>query len=172
LNYISLGVGLFIGTQTCAPTQDHIYRYLKKRNNGVDRPEFRVPLMVPGALCVPIGLFIYGWSAQAKTHWIVPNIGSAIFGGGMVTGFQCTQTYIVDSYTRYAASAIASVTVLRSLAGFGFPLFAPYMYDKLRYGWGNSLLAFLAIILGWPAPILLWKYGEVLRKKSTYAARG
>jgi multidrug resistance protein len=170
LNYISLGVGLFIGTQLCAPLQDRIYRALKKRNNGVGKPEFRVPLMVPGALCVPIGLFWYGWSAQAELHWIMPNIGVAFFGFGVITSFQCIQTYIVDSYTRFAASAIGAVAVLRSLAGFGFPLFAPYMYQKLQYGWGNSLLGFLGIALGWPAPFLLWKYGELLRKKSTFAA--
>jgi MFS family permease len=170
LNYISLGAGLFIGTQVCAPSQDRIYRVLKKRNNGVGKPEFRVPLMFPGAFCVPVGLFWYGWSAEAKLHWIMPNIGVAIFGIGVITGFQCIQTYIVDTYTTFAASAVGSVAVLRSLAGFGFPLFAPYMYDKLHYGWGNSLLGFLAIALGWPAPFLLWKYGELLRKKSTFAA--
>jgi multidrug resistance protein len=170
LNYISLGLGFFLGTQFCAPLQDKIYRVLKKRNNGVGKPEFRVPLMIPGALLVPIGLLWYGWSAQAHTHWIMPNIGAAIFASGVITGFQCIQTYIVDSYTRYAASAIGAATVLRSLAGFGFPLFAPYMYNALHYGWGNTLLAFIAIGLGWPAPILLWKFGEKLRKKSTFAA--
>ncbi|RDW69360.1 MFS multidrug transporter-like protein [Coleophoma cylindrospora] len=170
LNYISLGLGFFIGTQTVAPLQDRIYRALKARNNGVGKPEFRVPLMIPGALLVPVGFFWYGWSAQAKLHWIMPNIGAAIFAAGTIVGFQCVQTYLVDSYARYAASAIAAATVLRSLAGFGFPLFAPYMYDALKYGWGNSLLAFIAIGLGWPAPILLWKFGETLRKKSTFAA--
>jgi multidrug resistance protein len=170
LNYISLGVGFFLGTQICAPCQDRIYRALKKRNGGVGKPEFRVPLMIPGAILVPVGLFIYGWSAQEHTHWIVPNIGAAIFASGVIVGFQCIQTYIVDSYTRFAASAVGAATVLRSLAGFGFPLFAPYMYAKLHYGWGNSLLAFIAIGLGWPAPILLWKYGEKLRKRSTFAA--
>lgn len=170
LNYISLGVGFFLGTQICAPCQDRIYRVLKKRNNGVGKPEFRVPLMVPGALLVPIGLFWYGWTVQAHTHWILPNIGVAIFTGGLIIGFQCIQTYIVDAYTRYAASAVGAATVLRSLAGFGFPLFASYMYNTLDYGWGNTLLAFLAIGLGWPAPILLWMYGEKLRKKSTFAA--
>lgn len=170
LNYISLGVGFFLGTQICAPCQDRIYRALKARNNGVGKPEFRVPLMIPGALLVPVGLFWYGWSAQAKTHWILPNIGAAIFAAGTIFGFQCIQTYIVDSYTKFAASAIAAATVLRSLAGFVFPLFAPYMYAALDYGWGNSLLGFIAIGLGWPAPILLWLYGEKLRKKSTFAA--
>lgn len=170
LNYIALGIGFFTGTQVCAPLQDRIYRILKARNGGVGKPEFRVPLMIPGAILVPIGLFMYGWSAEARTHWIVPDIGAAIFSAGVIIGFQCIQTYIVDSYTRYAASAVGAATVLRSLAGFGFPLFAPYMYAALGYGWGNSLLAFIAIGLGWPAPILLWKYGEKLRKRSTFAA--
>jgi multidrug resistance protein len=170
LNYISLGLGFFLGAQIAAPSQDRIYRALKGRNNGVGKPEFRVPLMIPGAFLVPVGLFIYGWSAQAHTHWIVPNIGACIFAAGTIMSFQCIQTYIVDSYTRYAASAVGAATVLRSLAGFGFPLFASYMYDALDYGWGNSLLAFIGIVLGWPAPFLLWKYGEKLRKKSTFAA--
>ncbi|KAK5023609.1 hypothetical protein LTS07_009117 [Exophiala sideris] len=170
LNYISLGLGFFLGTQICAPINDRIYRRLKKRNNNVGKPEFRVPLMVPGAALVPIGLFIYGWSAYEVTHWIVPNIGAAIFAAGTIMGFQCTQTYIVDAYSRYAASAVASAVVLRSLAGFGFPLFAPYMYSALGLNWGNSMLGFIAIGLGIPAPLLLWKYGQTLREKSTYAA--
>ncbi|KAL2042953.1 hypothetical protein N7G274_004011 [Stereocaulon virgatum] len=172
LNYISLGVGFFLGTQLCAPVNDRIYRHLKKRNSNIGHPEFRVPLMFPGSLFVPIGLFIYGWTAQYKTHWIGPNIGAAVFSAGVIIGFQCIQTYLVDSYVRYAASAIGAATVLRSLAGFGFPLFAPYMYQTLKYGWGNSLLGFLAIGLGVPAPWLLWFYGKKLRERSPFAAGG
>ena len=172
LNYISLGVGFFLGTQICAPLNDRFYRRLKARNGGVGKPEFRVPLMVPGSVLVPAGLFIYGWSAQYQTHWIVPNIGAAVFAAGTIIGFQCIQTYLIDSYARFAASAVAAGTVLRSLAGFGFPLFAPAMYNALDYGWGNSLLGFVAIGLGLPAPFLLWLYGEKLRSRSKFAAGG
>ena len=122
--------------------------------------------MIPGAALVPIGLFIYGWAAQARTHWIVPNIGTAIFAAGNQMVFQCCQTYIVDAYTRFAASAIAATTVLRSLGGFAFPLFANAMYQSLGYGWGNSVLAFAGIAIGFPMPIILWFYGAELRKKS------
>ena len=38
----------------------------------------------------------------------------------MLTGF-------MSRYTLYAASAVGAGTVMRSLAGFGFPLFAPYL---------------------------------------------
>ncbi len=172
LNYLSLGLGFFLGTQICAPVNDRIYRRLKKKNDNVGRPEFRIPLMIPGSLLVPTGLFIYGWTSQYHTHWIGPNIGAALFSAGAIIGFQCIQTYLVDSYTRFAASAIAAATVLRSLAGFGFPLFAPYMYNALHYGWGNSMLGFIALGLGVPAPFLLWFFGSKLRERSPFAAGG
>ena len=171
LNYISLGLGFFFGAPLCGKTNDVIYQRMKARSpSGEGKPEFRMPLMIPFSLLVPTGLFIYGWSAEYHVHWIVPNIGAAIFAAGTIAAFQCVQTYLVDAYTRYAASAIGAVTVLRSLAGFGFPLFAPAMYDSLGYGWGNSVLGFAAIGLGFPAPILMWIFGERLRKHSPFAA--
>ena len=171
LNYISLGLGYLIGTQSTARLNDTIYKILKKRSGeDVGRPEFRLPLLVPGAILIPVGLVWYGWSAQVHLHWIMPNIGIAIFGVGMKIATQCTQSYAVDTYTLYAASAGAAGTFLRSLAGFGFPLFAPYMYDRLGYGWGNSLIALIAMVLGLPAPFLLWRYGPWLRARSKYAA--
>lgn len=45
----------------------------------------RIPALFFGSFFVPIGLFWYGWSAQAKIHWIMPIIGSGIFGFGMMT---------------------------------------------------------------------------------------
>ncbi|KAI0195972.1 major facilitator superfamily domain-containing protein [Astrocystis sublimbata] len=170
LNYISLGLGFFVGTQACAPAQDRIYAALKKRYGGAGKPEYRVPMMIPGAVLMPVGLIVYGWTAQNKTHWIWPNIGAFLFATATVISFQCLQTYLVDTYTRYAASAVAAGTVFRSLAGFGFPLFAPALYGSLNYGWGNTLLALLGVVLGFPAPFLLWRYGETLRKRSPFAA--
>ncbi|KAF2867121.1 major facilitator superfamily domain-containing protein [Massariosphaeria phaeospora] len=170
LNFISMALGFFLGTQITAPLNDALYRRLKARNHGTGRPEFRVPIMVPASLLAPIGLLWYGWSAQAQLHWIMPNIGAMLFCAGTIVGFQCIQTYLVDSYTRFAASAIAAATVLRSLAGFTFPLFAPAMFQTLDFGWGNSLLGIVALVLGVPAPFLLWKYGAALRERSQFAA--
>ncbi|CUS11003.1 unnamed protein product [Tuber aestivum] len=170
LNYLSMGLGFFLGAQICAPLSDKIYIRLKTYNNGKGIPEFRVPLMFVGALFVPTGLFWYGWSAQHNLHWIMPNIGACMFCLGSIIGHQCIQTYIVDTYTRYSASALGASTTLRSLAGFGLPLCAPYIYQNLDYGWGNSVLGFLALALGVPAPFLLWWFGSRLRARSTFAA--
>ena len=143
----------------------------KQRNNGKESPEYRVPLMY-GVVLVPVGLFIYRWAGQYHVHWIVPDIGIAIFGFGSIMATQSTNSYIVDAYTRYSASAMAATTLLRNITAFAFPLFAPYLYEALDYGWGNSLIAFLAIAFGAPAPLLLSKYGARLRAKSKFAAGG
>ncbi|KND90374.1 putative transporter [Tolypocladium ophioglossoides CBS 100239] len=173
LNYLSLGIGFFLGTQLRAPLQDRIYAALKRRyvpDGGPGRPEFRVPMMIPGGVLVPVGLLVYSWTAQAGTHWIGPNVGAAVYATGTIVGFQCVQGYIVDAYPRYAASAVGAMTVLRSLAGFGFPLFAPYMYAALGYGKGGTVLAACAVAIGWPSPFLLWKYGARLRASSKFTA--
>lgn len=171
LNYIALGVGLCLGAQLGAPVQDRVYVRMKRRYRVEDgRPEFRIPIMIPGATLVPVGLVIYGWTAQYRTLWIGPDVGIALFAFGVIVGFQCVQNYITDTYPRYAASATAATTVLRSLAGFGFPLFGPSLYEALDYGWGNTTLAFIAVALGWSAPVLLWFYGPTLRARSTFAA--
>lgn len=70
--------------------------------------------------------------------------------------------YLVDTYSMYAASALAANTIMRSIAGGVLPLCALKMYDKLGLGWGNSLLAFIALAF-LPIPFLMQRYGERLR---------
>lgn len=159
-----------IGAQINSYGMGFFYTRLKKKNGGVGRPEFRVPQMFIASPLVPLGILMYGWSVHYKLHWIVPDVGIGIFGAGAVICLTCMQVYIIDTYTRYSASGIAAAIVLRSLAGFVFPLFAQKLYDTLGYGWGNSVLALAAVIIGIPAPFFFWNYGQRLRKHSTFAA--
>lgn len=48
-------------------------------------PEFRLPPAILGAPLITIGLFWFGWSSNPEVHWIMPIIGSAFFGLGLVT---------------------------------------------------------------------------------------
>ncbi len=74
------------------------------------------------------------------------------------------QLYLVDAFSIYAASALASNTVIRSIAGAVLPLAGLRMYSVLGVGWGNSLLGFIALAMI-PAPLAIKKYGEFLRRK-------
>lgn len=190
LNYISLGVGFVIGLQISGPLIDkvnpphmntypcqpgltpspQVYKTLKTRYSHPGRPEFRVPLMYPSALITPTGLLIYGLSAHFKLHWIIPDIGASIFAVGIILSFQCVQTYTIDTYERYAASATGAAAFVRTMAGFSFPLFAPRLYDALGLVVGNAVLAGVAFVLGVVVPTLTWRYGAWLRGKSQYCA--
>ncbi|KAF9560806.1 MFS general substrate transporter [Agrocybe pediades] len=171
LNYIALGIGLTLASQANARAMDRIYKHFKAKNGGKGEPEFRIPSLFPGTLLLPFGLLLTGWSAQNRLHWIAADFGIGCVGCGLVLIFQSIQTYVIDSFTLYAASALAAVSFLRSLAGFGFPLFAPAMYHKLGYGKGDTILACLAIGLGCPAPFLLWIYGKRIRMNSKYGRK-
>ncbi|PYH81988.1 MFS multidrug transporter [Aspergillus uvarum CBS 121591] len=170
LNYFAPCIGYFLGAQTCAVVADKIYYTHTANQNGIKRnPEFRLPLMIPASLLIPAGLFLYGWTAEAHTHWIFPDLGIALPLMGATIIFQCTNAYLLETYSVYAASANGGVYILRGLTGFGFPLFSPPMYRALGYGWGNSVLAFTALVIGCPIPWFLWRYGEALRRKSSWA---
>ena len=43
------------------------------------------------------------------------------------------------------------------------PLGAPALFDKIGYGWGVSVFAFLSLALS-PAPILFYRFGQRLRE--------
>lgn len=128
------------------------------------KPEYRLPPLRIGAILLPAGFFIYGWTAEYRTHWIVPIIGTVIIGIGNFIVFMSLQVYLMDTFNIYAASALAANSVVRSILGAVLPLAGIPMYKKLGYGWGNSILAFIAILLV-PVPWLFMRHGEYLRKR-------
>ncbi|KAG2369917.1 multidrug resistance protein 4 [Suillus spraguei] len=166
LAYIGIGVGFLTATLFGAKFSAMIYTHLAAKNGGKGKPEMRIPALIFGSFFVPVGLLWYGWSAQAKVHFMMPIIGTAIFGFGLMTSFLPISLYLVDTFT-YAASATAAASMFRSLLGFGFPLFGEQMFAALGYGGGNSLLAGLAIVIGIPFPVWIYFAGERIRAKSS-----
>jgi len=162
LAYIGVGVGMMFGLVVLGLMSDKIVA--KHQVNGGAKPEHRLilRLSVPGAISLPIGIFIYGWTTYYKVHWIVPIIFTSTIGVGNLMAMMTIQTYLIDAFTVHAASAIAANTILRSLFGAFLPLAGRDMYDALGLGWGNSLLGFLALAVI-PVPILFRVYGERIR---------
>jgi hypothetical protein len=82
LSYLGVGIGFLIGQTICAKLGDRILARMTKKNGGEMKPEYRLPLCCVGGALMPIALFWYGWSVQAKVHWIVPIIGTGVLGLG------------------------------------------------------------------------------------------
>jgi len=75
LHYLAIVTGYMVALQVGGWATDVIWARLKKKNAGETRAEYRVPMLVPGAILVPMGLVWYGWAAEKRLHWIVPDIG-------------------------------------------------------------------------------------------------
>jgi hypothetical protein len=87
LTYLGTGIGSFLGLVAMGIASDRVVAALTKRNGGKPKPEYRLPLMVLGAVVIPTGLFLYGWTAEKKVHYIVPIIGTSFLGVGMMMSF-------------------------------------------------------------------------------------
>ncbi|KAH8727156.1 major facilitator superfamily domain-containing protein [Phaeosphaeriaceae sp. PMI808] len=164
LSFLGLGIGSLTGLFVYIQWGNTAA--LKHIQKGDFKPEHRLYIMCAGGFFIPIGLFMYGWTVQAQTHYIVPLIATGIAGFGLAITFMPSSTYLVDVFTVHAASALAAYTVLRSLAAAFIPMSSPEMYAKLGYGWGNSLLGLISCFLV-PVPFLFIKYGERIRGSST-----
>ncbi|KAK2018362.1 major facilitator superfamily transporter, partial [Colletotrichum eremochloae] len=163
LHYIAVSVGTTVATQVGGRFMDWIFAKQKARSpSGSTSPEFRVPCLVPPVILIPVGLFWYGWAAEVGAHWAIVDAGVAVFVCGSFLLAQAMLAYLLDEFS-HAASANAASRMLSNVLGFVFPIFAPQLFARLGYGWGNSMLAFLFIGLGCPVPLLLWVWGARLR---------
>lgn len=90
LSFLGLGVGSMLGVLYFSRSSD---RFIRKRAEedrlaaeaegrepGGMKPEYRLPPLKYGGLLLPVGLFIYGWTAEYEVHWIAPIIGTAVMG--------------------------------------------------------------------------------------------
>jgi len=126
-----------------------------------------LPAMV-SCFLPPIGILIFGWSANPDVHWIVPMIGVTLYPMEVFVIFQGIFLYLPQMYPQYAASLFAAADTTRSVFAVAAIHFARPLFLTLGIGGGCSLLAGLMIlcIFGLYA---LYFFGPALRARSKFA---
>ncbi|KAI0394552.1 MFS general substrate transporter [Xylariaceae sp. FL0594] len=168
LSFLGILVGMVLGA-ALNPLWHRMHATLVSENDGVSEPEFHLLSSIAGAVLVPVGLFWFAWTSFGWVHWILPIIGSAIFGCGTLLSFNGVFTFLVDSYPLYAASALAANSFLRCAFAAAFPLFGKQMYRGLGNQWASSVLAFVTLALT-PLPYVFYRIGKRVRQRSRFAA--
>ncbi|KAK9454671.1 major facilitator superfamily domain-containing protein [Dipodascopsis uninucleata] len=146
------------------------YGKVMKANNGKPIPEKRLEAMRIGCFLLPSGLFIFGWTSDPKYPWIAPVIGIYVFSSGFFIIFQGCLNYLIDTFLRFSASAIATATFTRSCFAAAFPLFGTIMFNNLGVNWGASLVGFIAVAMI-PIPFIFSRYGAAIRSRNPYSAQ-
>ena len=135
----------------------------KKATSGYSEPKHRLPPIALGTIIIPVGLFIFGWTAQKTVHYIVPIRSTNLVGFGFVAVFLASSSYLVDAFGIYATSATAATTVLRNTASAAVPLAGPPLFARLGFGLGATVLGLVALVAA-PVPLVLMRYGQRMRK--------
>ncbi|KAK1835079.1 putative transporter mfs2 [Podospora conica] len=169
LAFIGVAIGMMMAVAYATVDNKRYMRVAAASPGGRAPPEARLPPAIIGSILLPVGLFWFAWTNGPEIHWVVPIIASGFFAAGLVLVFLALLTYLIDSYTVFAASVLASNSVLRSLFGAAFPLFTTYMYKDLGIHWASTVPAFLALACV-PAPLLFYKYGARIRMRCKYAS--
>ena len=145
LVFICIIVSWLIGASSYAS-----YIYLRvnpalrlRAHNGQEPPqyEFRLKSGLFASFGLPIGLFIFGWTATPKIHWIVSIIGIVVFSTCNFLILQSLSLYIPLSYPQYSASLFAANDFCRSALAARAIHFAEPLYGNLGIGKGISVLA-------------------------------
>ncbi|KAH8986446.1 MFS polyamine transporter [Lactarius akahatsu] len=158
---------IFIRTRHFSVSSDGLW-------HGFPPVEERLYSAMVGGSTLVIGILFLCWSGTYESvPWWVPGLSTILVGLAITLIFTlhctCTRyTYLVDTYLKYAASALAAHTIIRSLAGAAFPLFSKQMFVKLGINWADTLLGGIALILA-PIPFLFHKYGQRIRASSYFA---
>lgn len=138
-------------------------------------PEIRLEMAIVAAPFFAISFFWSAWTSYASVSFWAPMMAGCLLGWSICWIFVGTPrylinvnhsdlfrfqlalfNYIIDAYLFVAASALAANTIVRSLAGAAFPLFATQMYEALGPQWTGTLIGCIALLL-MPIPFVLVK---------------
>jgi multidrug resistance protein len=142
LMFIPILIGAGFALVTTPFVENHFKRICLLRS---PTPEDRLIGAMIRAPFIPISLFILGATSYRHIIWVKPASSGIAFGFGMVLCYYSVNNYIIDSYQKYAASALAAKVFLRSGGGGAFPLFTTQMYHRLGLQWASWLLAFIGV---------------------------
>ncbi|GKZ69012.1 hypothetical protein AnigIFM60653_011659 [Aspergillus niger] len=159
-------VGILVVWPIAGPLTDALSSYLRKRNNGVHKPEHRVPALIIPFVITPLGLVIFGYTVSRHMQYVIPAVGSAMSAAGLTLVPSVMLSYVVDSYPHTSGEALVLVNTSKNVVAFGLSKgsvswMTTQGVDKMFYEFAAVQWAVLA--LGLP----LYFFGPWIRKRTS-----
>ncbi|RAH61573.1 MFS transporter [Aspergillus piperis CBS 112811] len=159
-------VGILVVWPIAGPLTDALSAYLRKRNNGVHKPEHRVPALIIPFVITPLGLVIFGYTVSRHMQYVIPAVGSAMSAAGLTLVPSVMLSYVVDSYPDTSGEALVLVNASKNVVAFGLSKgsvdwMTTQGVDKMFYEFAAVQWAVLA--LGLP----LYFFGPWIRKRTS-----
>ncbi|KAH0281383.1 MFS general substrate transporter, partial [Aureobasidium melanogenum] len=171
LCFLGIAIGLFLASPLVFLIRHLAAKAMEKaKAEGKDKlaPEFRLWFAMIGAPSIPISMFWMGWTSDSNISIWSPLGASVLFGFGILCVFISSYQYIIDAYEIYAASALASITLIRYVAAGAMTVVGVPFYQNLGVHYTCTILACISAAMV-PIPYLFYFYGHKIRAKSKYA---
>lgn len=169
LAFIPLLLGLLLNILPRFYDQHLFVKYRAQKRQLL--PETKIRSFPVACVCLAGGLWIFSWTIPplvTGVHWSVSMIGLVLIGFSVNDFAYVLFDYVTDSYTIYAASAVSSLSLARTLTGAAFVLFTTQMYEGLGSNYAGTILVGVATLFSF-TPILFLGCGARLREKCSKA---
>lgn len=161
-----------VGATIAALTAPGLYRWARQKTHSkhgaIVPPEFRLWPAIIASPFLPVSLFWLGWTNYPAISVWSGLSACGLFGVVLISIYISSYEYIIDSYGEHAASALASITMVRYLVAGGMVMASRPMYEGIGVHWTMTILGCLSVLLV-PMPLLFKSYGTRLRERSRYA---
>ena len=152
LSYLGISIGGVVASVILSKISDKVVILLVTRLGKASYAErYRLPPLILGVLLSFVGLVWYGFAVQGHSFWLIPLLGTFIFGLGMLSVQAALPTYLLHAYSNQAGVILSASIVTRSIGGSILPLAGPAMNAKLGYGWTGLVLGFVNLLFLLPS---------------------
>lgn len=165
LLYIPNSVTYILASIIGGRWNDKLLKKYAENHNGDLKPEARISWnIVVAVVLFPPACLIFGWTLDKGVHWVVPLVGTALFGFASMLVIGTTVTYLVDTLPGKGATGVALNNLIRQiLAAIGTFVVEPLIRalgTGVLYSILTGIITVASIIL-----IILKKRGDTLRQK-------
>lgn len=162
----ALSVGGVLGELAAGIVLDGIVKRARRNFAGANPPpEIRLKAIWTGALLVPAGLLIYGFTLQYHVFWFVPLFGMGLACFGLQVIATTCYTYSTDCYRAQSSETAQLFNLIRQEFGMTYAFYVVALCKRIGYQWAFFMFAVLGSVLGFlPIVILMFKGKEIRQR--------
>lgn len=159
----ALTVGGVLGESVAGVILDGIVKRARRRLGGVNpEPEARLQAIWTGAVLLPAGLLIYGFTIEYRTHWFVPLFGMGMSVFALQPIATTCYTYSIDCYREQGGDVATFFNFLRQTFGMTYAFYVVLLCQRIGYQFAFLLFVIWGSVLGFvPIVILMWKGRDI-----------
>lgn len=159
----ALTVGGVLGELFAGNVLDALVKRARRRlGGGNPEPEARLVAIWTGAVALPVGLLIYGFTIQYRVHWFVPLFGMGLACFGLQPVATTCYTYSIDCYREKGGEVATLFNFIRQTFGMTFAFYVVLLCQKIGYQFAFILFVVWGSVLGFlPIIVLMWKGREI-----------